>query len=383
MKVTIAPDSLKESLGAPQAARAIARGVRRACAEADCVLVPMADGGEGTTEAIVDATDGSVRRAVVADPLGRPVEACWGLCGDGITAVVEMARASGLELLSPDERDPMRTSTWGTGELIRCALDAGARALIVGIGGSATVDGGTGMAAALGVRFLDADGRPIGAPRGGLLRDVAGIDISGLDRRLREADVVVAGDVTNPLLGTEGAARVYGPQKGADAEQVEELEAGLANLADVIRAELGRDVAELPGAGAAGGLGAGLVALLDAELRSGAETVMEAVDLRARMSGSELVITAEGRVDGQSAFGKATGCVAKAARDAGIPAVVLAGSVGPGFERLYEQGVCAVLPIVEGPMTLPEALERAASCLERAAESLIRIWNSAKGGQDA
>jgi glycerate kinase len=345
--------------------------------------VPVADGGEGTTEAIVDATDGSLRAAVVADPLGRPVQACWGLCGDGVTAVVEMARASGLELLAPDERDPTRTSTWGTGELIRCALDGGAESLIVGIGGSATVDGGSGMAAALGVRFLDADGDVIERPCGGRLADVAAIDATGADERLRNVEVVVASDVTNPLLGEEGAARVYGPQKGAGPEQVVQLEAGLANLADVIRSDLGREVAELPGAGAAGGLGAGLVAFLDAELRSGAETVMEAVGLRGRMAGSDLVITAEGRVDGHSAFGKATGCVAKAAHEAGIPAVVLAGSLGPGFERLYEQGVCAVLPIVDGPVALPAALERAEGCLERAAESLVRVWNAAKGGRDA
>ncbi len=378
MKVTIAPDSLKESVAAPAAARAIARGVKAGCAEADCVLVPLADGGEGTTEAIVVATGGSLHAAVVADPLGRPVKASWGLCGDGTTAVVEMARASGLERLAPGERNPMKTSTRGTGELIRHALDAGAHTLIVGIGGSATVDGGTGMAAALGVRLLDERGRLIEDPRGGRLTDVRSIDISGLDHRLRDVEVVVASDVTNPLLGQEGAARVYGPQKGATPRQVEQLEAGLANLARVIRAEIGVDVEDVPGAGAAGGLGAALVAFLHAEMRSGAETVMEAVRLGERMAGSELVITAEGRADEQSAFGKATGCVVKAAREAGMPAVVLAGAVGPGFEKLYEHGAVAVMPIVGGPVALPEALERGEEGLARAAETLTRIWRTAR-----
>ncbi len=379
MKITVAPDSLKESLGAPEAARAIARGLRRADPGVDLALVPMADGGEGTTEAMVEATGGTRRRARVRDPLGRPVEAAWGLCGDGRTAVVEMAAASGLELLSPEERDPMLTSTWGTGELIREALDAGAARIIVGIGGSATVDGGTGMAAALGVRFLDADGASIPDPRGGRLADIARIDASGLDARLEEVEVVVASDVTNPLLGPDGAARVYGPQKGATPAQVEELERGLSGLSDAIRLSLGRDVADLAGAGAAGGLGAGLVAFLGATLQSGAETVAEAVGLRDRMAGSDLVITAEGRLDGQSAFGKATACVASIARELGIPAVALAGSLGPGCDRLHAHGVDAFLAIPDGPMSLDEATGRAGPLLERAAESVLRLWLVARG----
>jgi glycerate kinase len=377
MKITVAPDSLKESLSAPDAAGAIARGLRRACAGLQLALVPMADGGEGTTEAITEATGGTYHRAVVHDPLGRPVEALWGECGDGRTAVVEMARASGLELLQPGERNPMLTSTRGTGELIGHALDAGADRIIVGIGGSATVDGGTGMASALGVRFLDADGAPITDCRGGTLERIRRIDLGGRHARLEEAALIVASDVTNPLLGPEGAAHVYGPQKGATPEQVEQLERGLARLAGLIRRTLGLEVAALPGAGAAGGLGAGLVAFLGARLQSGAQTVAEAVRLREKMAGSDLVITAEGRLDGQSAFGKATGCVAAIAQEMGVPVVALAGALGPDFERLYEEGMVALLAIQDRPMPLEEALSRADGLLERAAEAVLRLWIAA------
>jgi glycerate kinase len=382
MKVIVAPDSLKESLSATQAALAIARGLTRADPGVGVVLVPIADGGEGTTQAMVEATGGTYRQARVADPLGRQITATWGICGDGRTAVIEMAQASGLELLAPAERNPMLTSTRGTGELIRCALDAGVEEIIVGIGGSATVDGGTGMASALGVRFLDAAGRAIEDCRGGRLADVADIDAGGLDQRLHRTHIIVACDVTNPLTGPDGAARVYGPQKGATPGQVEALEKGLANLAGVIRWRLGKDVADLPGAGAAGGLGAGLVAFLGAERRSGVETVMTAVRLRERMAGADLVITAEGRLDGQSAFGKATSGVIRTASELGVPAVALAGSLGPGYEKLHAMGLCAAFAIVDRPMDLPAAMADAGPLLERAAESLLRLWIAARGGRD-
>ena len=378
MRITVAPDSLKESLSAVEAARAIERGLRRACPDAEVVLVPVADGGEGTAAAMVAATGGTWREADVAGPLGRRVRARWGMCGDGRTAVIEMAGASGIELLVPGERNPMLTSTRGTGQLIAAALDAGVGSIIVGIGGSATVDGGTGMAAALGVRFLDAEGREITDCRGGRLGDIRDVDMSGAHARLAEAEIVVACDVTNPLTGPDGAARVYGPQKGATPEQVAELERGLAGLARVIEQRLGVQVADLPGAGAAGGLGAGLVAFLGARLQSGVVTVLAAVGLREKMAGSDLVITAEGRVDAQSAFGKAPAGVAAAAAEAGIPAVVLAGSLGPGYEALYAHGVCGVFPIVDRPMPLQEALEQAEGLLEHAAESVLRLWLAAR-----
>jgi glycerate 2-kinase len=376
MRVVIAPDSLKESLCAADAAQAVADGVRRACPEADVVLTPIADGGEGTVAAMVAATDGREHLADVTDPLGRPIRATWGLCGDGRTAVVEMARASGLELLTPPERDPMRTSTRGTGELIAAALDAGARRIVVGIGGSATVDGGTGMAAALGVRFLDATGAEIADCRGGRLADIADVDIAGRDARLAGCDIAVACDVTNPLTGPEGAARIYGPQKGASPEQVEELERGLANLSRAVARALGVEVNDLPGAGAAGGLGAGLVAFFGARLQSGVATVLDAVDLRGKLTGADLVITAEGRVDAQSAFGKAPAGVAALAAELGVPCIVLAGSLGPGFEALYSHGVCGIFSILDRPMDLSTALAEAAPLLTRAAEAVMRVWTT-------
>jgi len=376
MRVVIAPDSLKESLCAEDAAQAVAEGVRCACPEAEVVLAPIADGGEGTVAAMVAATNGRECIADVTDPLGRPIRAAWGLCGDERTAVVEMARASGLELLTSAERDPMRTSTRGTGELIAAALNAGARRIVVGIGGSATVDGGTGMAAALGVRFLDAAGDEITDCRGGRLADIANVDISGRDARLDECDIAVACDVTNPLTGADGAARVYGAQKGAGPAQVEELERGLANLSRVISHALGIEVNDLPGAGAAGGLGAGLVAFLGARLQSGVATVLDAVDLRGKLTGADLVITAEGRVDAQSAFGKAPAGVAALAAELGVPCIVLAGSLGPGFEALYSHGVCGVFSILDRPMNLATALAEAAPLLTRTAEAVMRVWQT-------
>jgi glycerate kinase len=328
---------------------------------------------------MVDATAGSLQWAEVCDPLGRPIRAAWGLLGDGATAVVEMAKASGLELLSADERDPMLTSTKGTGQLIRAALDRGVEHIIVGVGGSATVDGGTGMAAELGVRFLDGGGRPIPDPRGGRLLDVRDVEVEGLDPRLDGVRVTVACDVTNPLVGPDGAARTYGPQKGATPEQAEQLERGLGGLAELIRRRLDVEVADLPGAGAAGGLPAGLVAFLGARIDSGVQTVMRAVGLEEKMAGSDLVLTAEGRVDWQSAFGKTIAGVASVASQQGIPTVALAGSLGPDYERVYECGVRAVVPIVGGPTTLEAAIAGADALLERTAELVLRMWIAAGG----
>jgi len=379
MRVIVAPDSLKESLTAQRAAQAIGRGLLRAVPSVELDLVPVADGGDGTAAALVSATGGRMLAVEVANPLGRPVRAAFGLLGDGGRAVVEMAAASGLALLDRAERNPLLTSTRGTGQLIRAAVEAGAREVLVGIGGSATVDGGTGMAAELGVEFLDAGGNLIPDLCGGRLADISRIDMSGLDAGLAGVRFSVACDVTNPLVGPQGAARVYGPQKGADPPMVERLEQGMENLARVIARDVGRDVAALPGAGAAGGLGAGLVALLDAEICSGVEAVIEAVGLRERVRGSDLVITAEGRVDGQSAFGKAPAGVASVAKDEGVPVVVLAGSVGPGHEKLYEQGVSAVLAICDGPMALEDALRDAERLLQQAGEAVMRLWRAAAG----
>jgi len=377
MKVAVAPDSFKESVSSVQAADAIGRGLRAADADLELALVPMADGGEGTVEAMVAATAGRRVSAPVHDPLGRPAEAEFGLLGGGRAAVIEMASASGLALLRPGERDPWLTSTRGTGELIRAALDLGVEEIIIGIGGSATVDLGTGMAHELGIRFIDAEGEVIEDCRGGRLKDMCRVDASGLDPRLEGVGITVACDVTNPLTGPQGAARVYGPQKGADAEMVSRLEAGMASLAEVLRRDLGKDVSDVPGAGAAGGLGAGLMAFLGAEPRSGAEAVIQAVRLAEKMRGSDLVITGEGRADGQSAFGKAPAAVARVARAQGVPTVMLCGARGDGYEKLYELGVRAVLPVCDRPMALESALKEAATLLERAAESVMRLWQAA------
>ncbi len=374
MRVVVAPDSLKDALPAAAAAEAIAAGVRRALPAAEVRCLPIADGGEGTLAALTAATGGRVCEAVVADPLGRPCAACWGLSGNGRIAVIEMACASGLERLAPAERDPTRTSTHGTGELIRAALDAGARHLVIGIGGSATVDGGMGMAAALGVRFLDAGGRCLMQPHGGCLADVARIDVSGLDARVAGARLEVACDVTNPLTGPEGAARVYAPQKGATPEQVELLEVGLAHLAGLFRRDLGCDVNARPGAGAAGGLGAGLAAFLGATLRRGAEIVLDAVGVDAALDGAALAFTAEGRADAQSGYGKATAALAARAARHGVPCILLAGALGPGYEALYTNGVTAALAIADGPLTLAASIARTPILLERAAEAAARLW---------
>lgn len=374
MKITIAPDSLKESLTCVEAARAIARGVRAAAPSARTVLVPMADGGEGTVEAFLQATAGRRVTVQAADPLGRPVASSFALSADGARAFIEMAAASGLALLDPGERNPMLTSTAGTGQLIRATLDRGAKEIFVGIGGSATVDGGCAMAAELGARFLDGDGKPVARCCGARLKDIRRVDLTGLDPRLSGTSITVVCDVRNPLTGPQGAARVYGPQKGADPQMVDELEQGLASLAQVIAEQLGKEVASLPGAGAAGGLGAGLVAFLAAKLTPGVEAVIDAVGLEEKMRGSDLVITAEGRLDGQSAFGKTPAGVASLAKRLGIPAVALAGSIGSGYEKIYDTGICAVFCILDRPMPIEDAIAEADALLERAAESVTRLF---------
>lgn len=379
MKVIAAPDSFKGSLSAVEAAAAIARGVRAAAPSAQVIELPLADGGEGTADALVAATGGRFVEARVSDPLGRPITARYGLLGNGTTAVVEMAAASGLVLLTPEERNPMKTSTFGTGQLILDAAKGGAKSILVGIGGSATVDGGTGMARALGVDFLDSEGRVLSGG-GEILTRIAAIDTSRLRAELVGVKVTVASDVTNPLTGPQGAATVYGPQKGATPEQVAELDDGLSNLAEVIRAELGKDVDSIPGAGAAGGLGAGLAAFLDAEILSGIEIVLDAVDIDRQLKGADVVFTGEGKVDGQSACGKTAAGLAAAAAVKGVPVVLLAGEVGDGAEELLEQGVTALFSIACGPTDEKTMMAEAAGLLERAAEASMRTFLAGRRG---
>lgn len=366
----IAPQSFKGTVDAVAVAAAIARGVRTVWPDARCDELPLADGGEGTVRALVHATGGRFRAARVHDPLGREIEATWGVLGDGKTAVVEMAAASGLTLLRENERDPRVTSTRGTGELILEAAMSGADRIIVGIGGSATNDGGAGMARAFGYRFLDREGNKL--PEGGAalarLHHIEG----QTDPRLIRPAIEVACDVRNPLLGPEGASAVYGPQKGASPEVVAELDRALARYADVVEVFVGRNVRDVPGAGAAGGLGAGLIAFLDARLESGADLVLNAVDFARRLHGADLVITGEGRIDAQSGFGKLTHAVAVAARREGVPAVAVAGTTLPGHETLLVSGLEEIESIVGGEVTLERAMREPQALIERAAERLVR-----------
>lgn len=370
MRVVLAPDSFKGCLSAAEVCEALALGLRRAWPEVQTVSVPMADGGEGTVDALVAATGGELVQVEVEGPLGELVHAQYGVLGDGETAVLEMAAASGLTLLPPDRRNPLLTSTFGTGQLLRSALDRGCRRLIMGIGGSATNDGGTGMAQALGVRFLDASGVPIPRMTGGELSRIDRIDGSGLDSRLRHTQVRVACDVTNPLCGPTGAAAVYGPQKGATPQMVAQLDAGLCHYAECLRRDLGVDVAHVPGAGAAGGLGAGLMAFCGASLERGVDIVVDAVDLTGKLRGAHLCITGEGRIDFQTAYGKTASGVAKAAAAQRVPVVAIGGSVELGV-----QGFAAALSILNEPLSLEQAMEpdRAREMIAHTAEQVARL----------
>src|SRR5213594_1013702 len=370
-RVIVAPQSFKGSADAVAVASAIARGVRRARPDARIEEMPLADGGEGTVRALVTATKGGLRRSRVHDPLGREIDAEWGVLGDGTTAVVEMAAASGLPLLEPSERDPRVTSTRGTGELILAAAASGAHRIVIGIGGSATNDGGAGMARAFGYRFLDREGNEL--PEGGAALIRLGRTDGQTDPRLVRPSIEVACDVRNPLLGPEGASAVYGPQKGATPEVVRELDAALARYADVVEAFVGRPIRDVPGAGAAGGLGAGLLAFLDARLVSGADLVLRAVRFAERLRGADLVITGEGRIDRQSAYGKLTGAVTAAARAAGVPVVAVVGGVGAGHESA---GLGDIAVASEG-VSLEEAMARPLPLVERAAERLVRAHATA------
>ena len=370
-RIVIAPQAFKGSLSAMEAAQAMAQGVRRVYPRAVIVLAPVADGGDGTLEALVDATGGSYRSDTVSGPLGQPVDAAWGVLGDGSTAVIEMARAGGLVLVPPELRDVRAATTLGVGQLIVRALDEGHRRIIVGLGGSATNDGGAGMAQALGVRLLDGQG--LDAPPGGAaLARLVRIDASGLDPRIPACEIIAVTDVTNPLCGPLGAAVIYGPQKGATPEVVRELDAAMAHLARLVQRDLGVDVADLPGGGAAGGLGAGLVAFLGARLEPGAELVCRAVGLDQRLQGADLVIVGEGRLDAQTAFDKAPAVVARHARSLGVPVLAVVGSLGPGHEELRDQGITHMAALVAGDGAVEEAMRDASPLLIEATERGLR-----------
>ncbi|MUT68278.1 glycerate kinase [Paenibacillus sp. NEAU-GSW1] len=376
MNIVIAPDKFKGSLSAQQVGQALARGVRKACPDSGVTVIPMADGGEGTMECLVDAAQGRVMRVPVQDPLGRAIEAGFGLLdnGAGITCVIEMAKASGLYLLKRHERNPLLTTTYGVGQLMKAALDTGCRRFIMALGGSATNDGGAGMLQALGAQLLDADGQQIGYG-GGSLSDLASIGLESMDPRLAECQFTVACDVDNPFVGSNGASAVFGPQKGATPEMARQLDCNLRHFADLIHEATGIAIHDVPGAGAAGGLSGGIMAFLRGELASGVSIVAGVTKLEEAIQGADLVITGEGQVDRQTAQGKAPCGVARIAKAYGIPVIVVAGSIGEGIDALYEQGVSAVVSIVNRPMSLEEAVEQSEPLLEQAGEQVMRIFS--------
>ncbi len=374
MKIVIAPQGFKGSLTALEVARAISNGIRQVEPGAEIDLVPVADGGDGTLQALVDSSGGRVVTTSVTGPLGTLVDAEWGSMGgggDGKTAVIEMARASGLALLDRAELDPLNATTRGTGELFKTALDAGHRRFIIGIGGSATNDGGAGMMQALGARLLDADGNDL-PPGGAALANLDRIDVSGLDPRAADASIDVACDVNNPLCGPDGASAVFGPQKGATLELVEQLDAALSRFAEIIERDLGKAVRDNPGAGAAGGLGAGLMAFLNANLKAGVDIVLDAVDLDAHLEGADLVITGEGQIDHSTIFNKAPVGVAERAKKRGIPVIAIVGGLGEGYRETHQKGIDAAFPLVSGPMPLDDAIANASDLLAGIAEEVMR-----------
>ncbi|MGK0701081.1 glycerate kinase [Priestia flexa] len=373
MKIVIAPDSFKESLSALEVAEAVEKGFKQVLPQANYVKIPMADGGEGTVQSLVDATDGEIILKKVTGPLGEPVEAFFGILGTKKTAVIEMAAASGLHLVPPAKRNPLMTTTKGTGELISAALDYGVNHIIIGIGGSATNDGGAGMAKALGAQLLDAEGNEI-LDGGGALGNLAFINLATLDSRLQHVKIEVACDVDNPLTGERGASAIFGPQKGATPEMVALLDQNLRHYAAVLERDLGQKIDDVPGAGAAGGLGAGLLAFLQAELKRGVDIVIEATSLLEAVRDADVVITGEGKIDGQTIYGKTPIGVAKAAKKYGVPVIGIAGNVGADSQVVYEHGIDALFSIVPGVTTLENAFANASEYVERAAKNVAAVF---------
>lgn len=375
MKFVLAPDSFKESMTAKTAALAMEKGVKRVFPDAECVIIPMADGGEGTVESLVDGSNGTLIQKEVTDPLGKKIIAEYGIIGQGEVAIIEMASASGLQLIKKEERNPLITTTYGTGELIRDALNRGVNRIMIGIGGSATNDGGVGMLQALGASFKDIDGQelPFG---GGALNMLETIELTHLDPRLSTTKIEVACDVTNPLIGKTGASYVFAPQKGATAEMAKFLDENLTHYAKRILEVTGEDISEKEGAGAAGGLGAGLMAFLNAELKRGIDLIMDYTDLENKIIGANYVFTGEGSIDGQTLFGKTPFGVAKTAKKQQIPVIAFAGRVGSGTEELYKQGFTAVIGIMKEVSSLEKALMSGEDNLMFSVENICRIIQS-------
>lgn len=372
MQIVVAPDSFKECLSSAQVAAAIAEGIGRVYPEANTISIPIADGGEGTVAALVAATGGRIVKTPSVDALNRPIQSFYGILGDGKTAVVEMAAASGIELIAPEERNPLIATTFGTGLLIKAVLDAGFTRIIVGIGGSATNDGGSGMAQALGFKLQDKNGKSIEFG-GGSLKELRVIDDSAVHPQLSKAEITVACDVRNPLLGSSGATMVYGPQKGATTEMIGKLEENMAYFSCKLREKFRINVSEVPGAGAAGGLGAGMLAFCNAKIASGFETVSKLTNLDEHISGATMVFTAEGKIDAQSANGKTISGVAQIAKKYDLPVIALAGVVAKSAKELYCQGVTAIFSIAQTPISIEESKARAAELLADKAEQLMLV----------
>jgi glycerate kinase len=374
LKILVAPDSFKGSLTAMEAAENIKRGIHNYDSKTEVELLPMADGGEGTVQSLVDATDGKIIEELVTGPLGEEVKAFYGLLGDGKTAVIEMAAASGLPLVPENKRNPLLTTTYGTGELIASALDRKVEKIIVGIGGSATNDAGVGMAQALGAEILDAKGQQIEFG-GGNLDQIEKINLDKLDSRLKDVEVIVACDVDNPLYGKNGAAYVYGPQKGADQEMVEILDQNLRHFNQKSIDELNINTNKIAGAGAAGGLGAGLVAFLNAELRAGIDIILDFIKFEEKLEDVDLVITGEGMLDGQSIYGKTPIGVSRSAAKKNIPVIAVAGTLGEGVEKILDHGINSYFSIIDRPANLAEIVEESPELIAKLVEQIMRTIN--------
>jgi glycerate kinase len=370
--IVLAPDSFKESMTAKEVCEAMERGIKKANSNINCIHVPMADGGEGTMQSLIDATKGKVYSLKVIGPLGDEVEAKYGILGKGQVGVIEMASASGLELVPVEKRNPLITTTFGTGQLIKACLDHGVKKLLIAIGGSATNDGGVGAIQALGGRFLDKEGMELGYGGGevGKLRD---IDLSGFDQRLKDIEVQVACDVTNPLCGDYGASNVFGEQKGATKDMIITLDDNLKQYSKIIKEQLGKDVLDIPGAGAAGGLGAGLMAFLDGTLRRGIDVVLEYTGLEEKIKNADMVWTGEGSIDFQTQFGKTPIGVATVAKKHNKPVIAIAGRIGEGIEVVYDKGIDAIFGIIQGATSLDEALAKGQENVERTSENIARF----------
>ncbi len=375
-KIVIAPNAFKGSLTAWEASCAVEEGIKRGLKKAETVKIPMADGGDGTVDAMVRAAGGSTLSRTVSGPFGEKVKSRYGILQGGKTAGIEMALASGLALVPEDKKNPMKADTRGTGELMLSAMDEKVERIIIGIGGSATNDGGSGMARALGVRFLDGKGNDL-KPGGGELEKLESIDLSGIDPRIKTTEIIIASDVTNPLCGPRGASRVYAPQKGASPETAERLDKALLNYSRVIKKDIGLDIKDIPGSGAAGGLGAGLIAFSWGKMRSGVGMMMEVSGFAEAVEGAFLVITGEGMIDIQTGYGKAPGEIARACRKKNIPVIGVCGALGEGAENLYRRGFSSFFPITRAPCTVEYAMANAYSLLAGAAERLARVIGAA------